>query len=266
MNVAIVTIGTQGDMQPFVSLGMGLMRAGHAVKVLTHEPFREFVCAHRLQFSPLSGDPRMLLNSEQGLLVHQHSLTSHIRHLSQLSGSIALRVLEEIGGAIKESDVIISNLLALFGTYHYAEKMKVPLFVGTSFPVSPTDNFPCASFGPSWLRLGKRYNRLTYRIAERILLAAFREPMNRIRTEIIGLPPMPPDFSYYRLHGRPVPIMYNFSESLLSRPQDWGDYLNITGFWNFDSPPAWQMSARLAAILRRWGASNLYRIRKCSNR
>jgi len=36
MNVAILTLGSRGDVQPYVALGRGLAAAGHEVTVATH--------------------------------------------------------------------------------------------------------------------------------------------------------------------------------------------------------------------------------------
>ena len=35
MQVAIITIGTRGDIQPYIALGQGLQAAGYEVKVVT---------------------------------------------------------------------------------------------------------------------------------------------------------------------------------------------------------------------------------------
>jgi sterol 3beta-glucosyltransferase len=35
MNVAILTLGTRGDVQPYVTLGAGLKQAGHGVTLVT---------------------------------------------------------------------------------------------------------------------------------------------------------------------------------------------------------------------------------------
>ena len=35
MRIAIITIGSRGDVQPFVALGQGLIKAGHTVRLVT---------------------------------------------------------------------------------------------------------------------------------------------------------------------------------------------------------------------------------------
>ena len=43
MYFAITTYGSRGDVQPFVSLALGLMDKGHRVTLLAPENFKEFV-------------------------------------------------------------------------------------------------------------------------------------------------------------------------------------------------------------------------------
>jgi sterol 3beta-glucosyltransferase len=46
MRVVILTVGSRGDVQPYVALGGGLRRAGHAVTLATHREFESFIRAH----------------------------------------------------------------------------------------------------------------------------------------------------------------------------------------------------------------------------
>ncbi len=40
MRVTIIAIGSRGDVQPCVALGMGLQSAGHEIRLATHSSFR----------------------------------------------------------------------------------------------------------------------------------------------------------------------------------------------------------------------------------
>ena len=58
MNVTILTLGSRGDVQPYVALGRGLAATGHTVTLATHICWEAFVAEHGLRFSPVAGDPR----------------------------------------------------------------------------------------------------------------------------------------------------------------------------------------------------------------
>jgi hypothetical protein len=64
LNVVMLVVGTRGDVQPFVYIGMHLARFGHRVRVATHGTFRAFVqelSGGSVEFYPLGGDPRAMI-------------------------------------------------------------------------------------------------------------------------------------------------------------------------------------------------------------
>ncbi len=66
MRITIHTLGSRGDVQPFIPLGLGLQRAGFSVRLASYEVFRPFIEEHGLEFYPIYGDPRDTMNSQAG--------------------------------------------------------------------------------------------------------------------------------------------------------------------------------------------------------
>jgi sterol 3beta-glucosyltransferase len=64
MQVAIITIGTRGDIQPYIALGQGLQAAGYEVKVVTFQAFESFVRGSGLDFAAVSGDLASLMTMD----------------------------------------------------------------------------------------------------------------------------------------------------------------------------------------------------------
>ncbi|CAH2049747.1 unnamed protein product [Thlaspi arvense] len=79
MQIAILIVGTRGDVQPFIAIGKRLQfficfglgsrlldedastqDHGHRVRLATHSNFKEFVLTAGLEFYPLGGDPKIL--------------------------------------------------------------------------------------------------------------------------------------------------------------------------------------------------------------
>lgn len=54
---AAQAVGTRGDIQPFVAVGIRLRAAGYRVRLATHATFRSVVTNAGLEFYPLGGDP-----------------------------------------------------------------------------------------------------------------------------------------------------------------------------------------------------------------
>lgn len=56
MNIGLTTLGSTGDMQPFLALGVALRRAGHRVRVCAHGVFAERFTDVGLEFAPVGPD------------------------------------------------------------------------------------------------------------------------------------------------------------------------------------------------------------------
>ena len=54
MKIFIVTIGSRGDVQPYVALGQGLKGAGHSVTICTCSNFEPFIAKHGLNYGYMS--------------------------------------------------------------------------------------------------------------------------------------------------------------------------------------------------------------------
>jgi UDP:flavonoid glycosyltransferase YjiC (YdhE family) len=63
MRVTILTLGTLGDVAPFLGLGRGLAARGHAVRVATYGRYGTAIAEAGLEHHVLPGDPARLLRS-----------------------------------------------------------------------------------------------------------------------------------------------------------------------------------------------------------
>ena len=52
LKFTFLTIGSRGDVQPYIALGKGLLADGHRVKIATHGEFRDWIESVRLCLSP----------------------------------------------------------------------------------------------------------------------------------------------------------------------------------------------------------------------
>jgi sterol 3beta-glucosyltransferase len=53
MKILIPTIGSRGDVQPFIALAQGLSRAGHAPTLASHPLMKDLVESHGVAFAPI---------------------------------------------------------------------------------------------------------------------------------------------------------------------------------------------------------------------
>lgn len=249
MRITILTIGSRGDVQPYVALGVGLKAAGHDVRLATHEPFRDFVSSNGLEFAPLGADPKQILAGREGQswLQSGDSLIRFISRFLRLFRPLLKRNLADASAACVGSDAIVYSPLAFAG-HHVAEALGVPSYQAAVQPATPTREFPI--FPLAGRRgLGGTYNRLTYTLYEQVAWQGVRPIVNSWRKETLGLPKYPviAPFKQYRASG--VPHLYAFSDAVVPKPNDWPDWHHITGYWFLEHPAEWEPPADMVDFL-----------------
>jgi sterol 3beta-glucosyltransferase len=256
VHVTILTVGSRGDVQPYLALAGGLRQAGYQVRVATHQPFQTEIHQRGLEFRPVEGNPRQLLESEAGLawLEAGRNPLAGTRRLIELARPHVARLLADAVAACRDTDAIIYAPLGMAG-YHLAQQQRVPSILAALVPLTPTRAFPAAG-APPW-PLGGAYNLVTHLIAEQLGWQPFRRQLNHWRRQTLGLPPvglLGPG-RHQRRHREPV--LYGYSPSVVPKPPDWGSHLHVTGYWFTDPDPAWQPPPVLARFLQA-GAPPVY--------
>ena len=63
MKILVMTLGTRGDIQPFVALARALDAAGHEAVVCGPHRFEDFVVGHGIRFAGVDDGPMRQLDS-----------------------------------------------------------------------------------------------------------------------------------------------------------------------------------------------------------
>jgi sterol 3beta-glucosyltransferase len=242
MHILISTFGTQGDIQPFIALGKGLLAAGHVVTVCTSAGYRALVEAHGLGYALMDN---MLLDLSRALLAGRGNILALIRQI----GPAMRRTIDDEWRAAQaiRPDAIVYHPKML-GSYHIAEKLDIPLVMAIPLPCyTPTCAFPHPFLAT--LRLGGRFNRLSYRLVG-LSSAMFTGMTNPFRARTLGLPPQRRFADLLvRRDGSPVPILYPYSPALLPVPADFPPYVHVTGAWFLERPAEWRPNRALEQFL-----------------
>jgi len=61
MHFVCLTIGSRGDVQPYIALGLGLRREGHRVTIVTHEEYKSWIQSFNIEHRTAGGDPGALM-------------------------------------------------------------------------------------------------------------------------------------------------------------------------------------------------------------
>jgi sterol 3beta-glucosyltransferase len=244
MNVLILTLGSRGDVQPYVALGGGLQKAGHTVKLATTEQFGAFVRDHGLEFAPLNGEFLKLIDTSEGKAAVAGK--GGALKLMQAVKPLMRRMMDEAWSAAGDSDVVLYHPKAL-GGYSIAEKLGVPPILALPAPLySPTDAFPSPLL--PFENLGGMLNRASHRITIWLASVSMRGTVNQWRKKTLGLPSLKDELTW---RGRPVLRLYPYSPAVLAMPPDWDGRSVATGYWFLDRPDDWQPPHELVEFLER---------------
>ncbi|KAG9444269.1 hypothetical protein H6P81_015609 [Aristolochia fimbriata] len=230
LKIAILVVGTRGDVQPFLAIAKRLQEFGHIVRLATHSNFRVFVKSAGVDFFPLAGDPRILagyMARNKGFLPSGPSEISEQRkQLKMIIDSLLPACTEpdlETGVPFR-AQAVIANPPA-YGHAHVAEALGVPLHIFFTMPWTPTHEFP-----HPLARVSQTAGyRLSYLVVDLIIWWTIRGFINDFRKRKLSLPPIA-YFSTYHGSISHLPTGYMWSPHLVPKPIDWGAHVNVVGF------------------------------------
>lgn len=250
MRVRVITIGSQGDVRPYVALGAGLSAAGHDVRIATHPGFEELVRGRGLDFAPVAGDPRELADNRQLRALHDdgRNLLRWWRTFNDVDAPLMRTRLRDCWEACADADAIVVSVLPYLFGYAIARKLSVPLVRAFYFPVSPTRSYP-PDFVPAWLPLGERLNLLTYQAQRQVLWQIARPWVARACREVLGLENLPLSEPFGDLDREQQLLLYCYSAAVAPPPPDWGSWIEVTGYWFLDRTTDWTPPPALAEFL-----------------
>jgi len=253
VTIVLLTIGTRGDVQPFVALGLRLRERGHRVRICTCERFKEFITSHGLEYGCLDDGLLQFIESDrvrEMIGSRRNNIFQWVRAAIEMLPQVKemqRRMLVDQWNACRDADLLLFHPKALGGV-HIAEKLGIPGFYVPPFPAYvPTREFPLfilsVRSGGGWL------NRLSYSVTRRGQ-AAIAGIVNDFRTKHLELPARG-RFSLEpgRLDGKPIPVMHPISPQVLPRPADWPEHVAMTGYWFLDATDGWTPPDELARFL-----------------
>ena len=257
MRITVLSLGSRGDVQPFIALAVGLQKTGrHKVCFAAPDNFEPLAREYSLNFFPLGVDTQKMLGA--GGISPDQNLLLWFSEVLRSMKPLAAQVAEKTWLACQDAEIIIYSLVGI-GAYHIAEKLGVPCSMASPIPgVAPTRAYPNPNGLFPSLHLGGGYNRLTH-ILSGYLFQIFTGPfINRWRIEKLHLPAIPfGKYPYFHIGGRLQPILGSYSPIISPKPSDWGDHIHVCGYWFLEPAPDWQPSAQLISFLEA-GAPPVY--------
>lgn len=251
MRIAIIALGSQGDVQPYIALGQGLKKAGNVVRLVTHENFEILVNSHGLEFWPVKGNVQSVVQSkEMSEVLEKGNFLAIQLQMAKQGPSLVIDWAREGLAACQGMDMVLAGMGGLSLGLSLAEKLGIPLLQAYVVPFTPTKTFPSVLLPKSLSRLGGSFNRLSHHLTRQFVWQPIRSGDKLARQKVLGLPPAPfwGPYNSDRLHQ--YPILYGFSPSAIPKPSDWDNNIHVTGFWFLDSASDWTPSSALMEFLQ----------------
>ncbi|KAI8458720.1 hypothetical protein BY996DRAFT_6410683 [Phakopsora pachyrhizi] len=225
LHITCLTIGSRGDVQPYIALCQALKKDGHTCRIASHGEYKPWIEGYGIEFVEIGGDPAELMK----ICVDNGMFTlAFIREgLSKFRGWLD-DLLVSSYKACKGTDLLIESPSTMSGI-HIAEALEIPYFRAFTMPWTRTREYPHAFAVPDH-KMGSGYNYMTYTVFDQVFWRAISGQINKWRKQTLGLK----STSYEKLESHKVPFLYNFSQTIVPSPLDWFEWVHITGYWFLD--------------------------------
>jgi UDP:flavonoid glycosyltransferase YjiC (YdhE family) len=147
------------------------------------------------------------------------------------------------------ADAIIANPPS-FAHMHIAEKLGIPLHLMFTMPWSPTQSFPhplaniqSTNADPSMT------NFITYALIDMMTWQGLGDVINRFRERSLNLEPVSIMWAPGMASRLRIPYTYCWSPALIPKPGDWGEHIDISGFYFLNLATNYAPPDDLAAFL-----------------
>lgn len=249
--ITLVGIGSRGDIEPLVALGLALRRAGHGVRLAAPGTFRGLAMLWSMPFVDLGLDVRTVLEGEVGrrYIAAGSNPVAVLAAWRALVSEVATPLISSIVRALAGAEVVVSGLTTLpiclaVGAPH--------AFLFEPFPFQPTGARPSVLTPPSLLRslpggVGRTYNLLTHRIVEELCWL----PLARIVNDALSAA------GARQLRGNPLrspewvntPVLGAYSPHVVPPAPDRHRRHHTTGWWLLPPHPSWEPRPELERFL-----------------
>jgi UDP:flavonoid glycosyltransferase YjiC (YdhE family) len=236
LRIVFLTIGTRGDVQPFVALGRALLKAGHRPVITTHNNFRSFIEENGIEFQYCGTEmdqPGLLGKAATGSNVYAWFREA----LKKITEPLYMTVNTHMYKACVGCDMIVSTGHTVGQAMDFAEKLNC---LHWCCRLTPHEWFT-RSFGAHsqrgssccgcwnlvhhykyWSDVGTAYGEAN--------IASLQQ---KFRTDVLQLTPADPGLSRI-FEMFEVPTMFVVSRSVVPQPSDWPIPSNVTGWFFLD--------------------------------
>lgn len=224
MRIAVLALGTRGDVYPLTALAAELARRGHQIRIGVSPNLMDMPRRLGLDVVPAGWDQQQVMQSERGReWVTMTNVDSFVRRTHEIYREYGEGFDEEAIDISADCEAVICAAISEWWATALVEARDVPLIAHDVAPNRPNDVVPHPLMTPDPLP-DAAANRATYLNFARRDWRHRRDQVFRFRRRL-GLPPMPPRST--ELKRRPLELQ-GYSPTLVPG-LTWDAYRPIVG-------------------------------------
>ncbi len=241
----MATIGTQGDVQPYLALAVAMKARGYSVVLGSSDDFESLITSYGIEFHSLGSSIQDFVTQSQFDQAMSKNFLANAPALLRQGQKIVDRAARAAWDMCQGADVILFHMNTSFAV-DIAEALDVPAIVVALQPLNATSEFPlCVHYTPTF---GRAINKLTYTTMT-VQQIYYNLPRNKLRRELMNLEPRKKGGFFKDTDGRPLWVLNAFSELVSPRPSDWPDTSIVTGYWLLPDRSGWEPDEKFKAYL-----------------
>ena len=249
MKILLTSIGTRGDMEPFLAIGEILQEKGHHIICLFPGQFRKLAEDSGFEFASLGREFIEMLDSPAGRIAMGggkfglKKMKAYLKLIS-MQKEINKRMIQQQEAVIEsvQPDRIVHNGKVMYPVIWGLENQEKRVFVSPVPYLHYVKDHAHVAFNKDF---GPKINKFTYALANFGLIKTISGSLKwlstskRIKTKAIK----------QALFENKV--VYTVSPSLFQRPEYWSDNLQVLGYHERKKTHNWEAPAELTAFLKK---------------
>lgn len=246
VNILLISIGTRGDMEPFLAIGQSMKEKGHAVTCLFPEQFRNLVEESGFAFESLGSAFMKMLESDLG----KFALGGGGSQFKKIGAFIKLaKIQRENNKAMVQKqfdtiarikpDRVIHNGKALYPVIWELEHPGKTIYISPVPYLHYVKGHTHTAFHSNY---GEFLNKLTYKLADWGTTKAIMDVVKQLGIAGVSKKQIKNAMQRHK-------IFYTVSPQLFKRPEYWSNNMKVLGYHERNKTTNWQPDASLLAFL-----------------
>lgn len=245
MKITILSVGSLGDVQPYLALAVGLRREGYSVRLAANANFAGLARQYQLDFFPIRVNSFEFVQSQQAQAwLESTSVIDLIRNTNRVIRPVLNQLFADVWSACQGSELVIYHSYALPFVHYFGKQLDIRCIPASLHPMPNRAHATVLSnlrHSP-----GGTFNLFSHLLVDQVCWQVFLPVFRRYwkgKADVSVLSP------YRRILAERKPILCGYSPVVLPRPADLPEQIAITGYWFLDPPPGWQPDPALQRFL-----------------